>query len=43
VVFFALKDGDLPHDISNQKVEIIVKDAQGKIKIISTINNLIVQ
>jgi len=41
VVFFALKDGDLPHDISNQKVEIIVKDAQGKIKIISTINNLI--
>lgn len=41
VVYFSLKDGNIPHNISNQNIAIIVKDAAGKIKIISTVNNVI--
>lgn len=41
VVYFSLKDGNVPHDISNQRIEIIVKDSSGTIKVLSTINNVI--
>ena len=41
VVYFSLKDGNIPHDISNQRIEIIVKDSSGTIKVFSTINNVI--
>lgn len=41
VVYFSLKDGNTPHNISNQNIAIIVKDAVGKIKILSTVNNVI--
>ncbi|WP_061399554.1 BppU family phage baseplate upper protein [Leuconostoc mesenteroides] len=41
VVYFSLKDGNVPHNISNQNIAIIVKDAAGKIKILSTVNNVI--
>ncbi|WP_281446882.1 BppU family phage baseplate upper protein [Leuconostoc mesenteroides] len=41
IVYFSLRDGNLPHNISNQNISIIVKDAVGKIKILSTINNVI--
>lgn len=40
-VYFSLKDGNTPHDISNQMIEIIVKDSSGTIKVLSTINNVI--
>lgn len=41
IVYFSLRDGNLPHNISNQNISIIVKDAAGKIKIISTVKDLI--
>lgn len=41
VVYFSLRDGNIPHNISNQNIAIIVKDAAGKIKILSTVNNVI--
>lgn len=41
IVYFSLKDGNAPHDISNQRIEIIVKDSSGTIKVLSTINNVI--
>lgn len=41
VAYFALKDGNLPHDISNQTVVITVKDATGKIKRISGVTDVI--
>ena len=41
IVYFSLRDGNIPHDISNQNIAIIVKDAAGKIKILSTVNNVI--
>lgn len=40
-VYFAIKDGNLPHNLTNQDVKVIAKDSQGKIKIISGIKNLI--
>lgn len=41
VVYFSLKDGNIPHNISNQNIALVVKDAAGKIKILSTIDNII--
>ncbi|QIL49848.1 BppU family phage baseplate upper protein [Weissella coleopterorum] len=41
VAYFAMKDGNLPHDISNQTVVITVKDAAGKIKRISGVTDVI--
>lgn len=41
IVNFALKDGDLPHDLSGQDVFIRAKDASGAIKQISGIYNMI--
>lgn len=41
VVFFAIKDGNLPHNLTNQDIKVIAKDSQGKIKVISGIKDLI--
>lgn len=41
VVNFSIRDGETPHDISNQNISLVVKDSQGKIKVISTITNII--
>ncbi|MCK8605129.1 BppU family phage baseplate upper protein [Leuconostoc citreum] len=41
VVNFSIRDGEMPHDISNQNISLVVKDYQGKIKVISTITNII--
>ena len=38
VVYFALKDGQFPHDLTGQDVQLEVKDSAGKIKIIHGIN-----
>lgn len=40
-VYFAIKDGNLPHNLTNQDVKVIAKDGQGKIKVISGIKDLI--
>jgi hypothetical protein len=40
-VFFWLKNGNLPYDISNKDIKITVKDASGKIKEISTVKDVI--
>lgn len=40
-VFFWLKDGNLPYDISNKSIKITVKDASGKIKEISTVKDVL--
>ena len=37
IVYFAIKDGDLPHDLTGQDVNLNVKDSAGKVKIISGI------
>lgn len=37
VVYFALKDGNLPHNIDGQDVKLSVKDASGKIKVLTGI------
>lgn len=38
IVYFALKDGQLPHDLTGQDVQLEVKDSAGKIKVIHGIN-----
>ena len=38
VVYFALKDGQFPHDLTGQDVQLEVKDSAGKIKVIHGIN-----
>ncbi|TYC50714.1 DUF2479 domain-containing protein [Weissella muntiaci] len=40
-VFIWLKNGNLPFNISNKTIKITAKDASGKIKEISTVNNVI--
>ncbi|TYC50748.1 DUF2479 domain-containing protein [Weissella muntiaci] len=40
-VFFWLKKGDMPFDISNKDIKITVKDASGKIKEISTVKDVL--
>lgn len=37
VVYFALKDGNLPHNIDGQDVKLSVKDASGKVKVLTGI------
>lgn len=37
IVYFAIKDGDLPHNLDNQDVRLSVKDASGKIKVLTGI------
>lgn len=37
IVYFALKDGRLPHNLDNQDVKLSVKDASGKVKILTGI------
>lgn len=37
IVYFALKDGDLPHNIDGQDVRLSVKDASGKIIVLTGI------
>ena len=38
VVYFALKDGQFPHDLTGQDVQLEVKDSAGKVKVIHGIN-----
>lgn len=38
VVYFALKDGQFPHNLTGQDVQLEVKDSAGKIKVIHGIN-----
>lgn len=37
IVYFALKDGNLPHNIDGQDVKLSVKDASGKVKVLTGI------
>lgn len=41
VVYFAIKDSEFPHDLTGQDVSLKVRDAAGKIKVISGIYELI--
>lgn len=41
VVYFALKDGNLPHSLDGQDVQLSVKDAAGKIKVLTGIYDMI--
>lgn len=41
VVYFALKDGRLPHNLDGQDVALEVKDAAGKIKVVNGIYDMI--
>lgn len=41
VVYFAMKDGNLPHNLDGQDVSLEVKDAAGKVKVINGIYNMI--
>lgn len=41
VVYFALKDGRLPHNLNGQDVKLSVKDAAGKVKVLAGIYDLI--
>lgn len=38
IVYFALKDGQFPHDLTGQDVQLEVKDSAGKVKVIHGIN-----
>lgn len=38
VVYFALKDGQFPHNLTDQDVQLEVKDSAGKVKVIHGIN-----
>lgn len=38
IVYFALKDGQFPHNLTGQDVQLEVKDSAGKIKVIHGIN-----
>ncbi|WP_248719360.1 BppU family phage baseplate upper protein, partial [Convivina intestini] len=39
-VFFQLKDGQFPHNLSGQDVRLVVKDAKGVLKVLSGMNNV---
>ena len=41
VVYFALKDGRLPHNLDGQDVQLSVKDAAGKVKVLTGIYDMI--
>lgn len=41
IVYFALKDGRLPHNLDGQDVALEVKDAAGKIKVVNGIYDMI--
>ena len=41
VVYFAMKDDDLPHDLTGQEVTLKVRDSADKIKVINNINEMI--
>lgn len=41
IVYFALKDGRLPHNLDGQDVTLQVKDAAGKVKIVNGIYDMI--
>ena len=41
IVYFALKDGRLPHNLDGQEVALEVKDAAGKIKVVNGIYDMI--
>lgn len=41
VVYFAIKDGNLPHNLDGQDVTLQVKDAAGKIKVVNGIYDMI--
>lgn len=41
VVYFALKDGNLPHNLDRQDVQLSVKDAAGKIKVLTGIYDMV--
>lgn len=41
IVYFALKDGRLPHNLDGQDVTLEVKDAAGKIKVVNGIYDMI--
>lgn len=41
VVYFALKDGNLPHNLDGQDVQLSVKDAAGKVKVLTGIYDMI--
>ncbi|MCT0023013.1 phage baseplate upper protein [Weissella confusa] len=41
IVYFAIKDGNLPHNLDGQNVVLTAKDSAGKIKQISGVNDMI--
>lgn len=41
VVYFAIKDGNLPHNLDGQDVQLSVKDAAGKVKVLTGIYDMI--
>ncbi|WP_312979841.1 BppU family phage baseplate upper protein [Leuconostoc falkenbergense] len=41
VVYFAIKDGNLPHNLDGQDVQLSVKDAAGKIKVLTGIYDMV--
>ena len=41
VVYFAIKDGNLPHNLDGQNVVLTAKDSAGKVKQISGVNDMI--
>lgn len=41
IVYFAIKDGNLPHNLDGQNVVLTAKDSAGKVKQISGINDMI--
>ena len=41
IVYFALKDGDMPHNLDRQDVQLSVKDAAGKIKVLTGIYDMV--
>ena len=41
IVYFAIKDGNLPHNLDGQNVVLTAKDSGGKVKQISGINDMI--
>ena len=41
IVYFAMKDGNLPHNLDGQDVQLSVKDAAGKVKILTGIYDVI--
>ncbi|KIU23770.1 BppU family phage baseplate upper protein [Weissella cibaria] len=41
IVYFAIKDGNLPHNLDGQNVVLTAKDSAGKVKQISGVNDMI--